>query len=416
MSSAQTIIRRIREVDPGITPETGSMDLVAGTGFDVPVQSGRADSQDVRSDLQPRETAETTFSATTSTSLDARYGSGRLVGSYDGAHQQQLEEALGAAAIAGYDSGEVNTISAEAAGNKLVNSDGWGTLVAGSDVLVSGLPANAPESSGGVFRVHIDSIDGNDAVVSGLTLQDEGPASGVRVRNSRVFRVGTELANTTATYEVFNTRNERGRIWRGVALTGYELSMPYASGATETFNYLCPQPGEAISAAGRLSLGDHTGIETPQISARKHLFGSLYPGSGFGLWLGGIQIPTVEVQTLSFSISKPMETRGAIGDLFRQGVETNGLFEINLSLDFLQLDSLDFDALRDAVDARSTVHLAFGLRTDAGQFRFYRFPKLQLGNGTSPGRQQSGRAMHQITGSARFDALHSMLQITEIDE
>lgn len=417
MSSAETIIRRIVETTQGETPATGTMDVLAGSGFSVSHQIGRADSQDVQADLQPRPTAETTFAASTSVNTDARFGPGRGSG-FVGAHQEMFEEAMGAAAIAGYDSGEVGTISAEAAGNKLVNSDGWGSLLAGSEVLVTGMPANAATTpaADGVFRVHVVSVSGNDAFVAERTLVDEAPVSGVRVRNSRIFRIGTSEANRTATYEVWNSRHNRGRIWRGVGLTGYELSLPYTSGASETFNVICPQPGQAITTGGRLGLLDNAyGAVPPQIVTRRHLFGSLFPGSGFGLYLDGTAVPTVEFQSLSLSLSRPMATRGHIGDLFKQRVETDGLFEITVQMDFLQLDDSGYDDLRAAVDSRATVNLGFGLRTDEEHHRFYRIPALQLGNQTDPGRGQSGPTQHQLTGTAVFDPTHSMFQVTEID-
>jgi hypothetical protein len=297
-----------------------------------------------------------------------------------------------------------------AASGNTIGATGIGTsLVAGDFVWVTGATLN-----GSAFLVRLSAASANLVTVDAdwKTLVNETVS--ITLWYTGRYRIGNSILAFTA------------ELWRANALPAAHGDVGVGLGATSmTWSFDHPSPwqisyqGVALNvarAAAALANGTTTPTQT-DIWRSGELFGRQdLAAAGCGLRYAGSLLPDLSVKSLEVTLTNPLEIYGRAGSIdgYSLDEQQGQLRELTVNMTVYR-DSADAeDLIDDASDPNTVASLSFGQADPQGNLTVFHMPALQAMPADRSGVEQGGKPTFSIQWMGRYDATHSMFQITEI--
>lgn len=401
------MVRRIREVDLGVTPNGSPWQ-------ELPVNTFEANSPIKRG--KPKNIApDSMYKAHPAETIDASGSCNTAFISALPALIELREEACGRLILPAVNITAANI--AAVAPNILQKADGWAGVAVGDLLICRGFNGGG---NGAEFPVLITDIAGNDAMIDQRikVLVNEAAGPSITLHRARQYILGPTRQTISATYETFSTDQGRGNRYAGMVPNKWSIKIPTSGVVEESFTFVGSEQGARITA-----LSDTTAFATDfaknELRAGLDVFDFRTPNSNspFGFNYDGTMYTDAVFTTINKEVSNPnLASRGIGRGLTPQSISPDSMFETKLDITVLR-GTLDSDALEDdARDADARVSIGFGYRDIAGRLGYWFYPALEPSDEKNGAVKDAGREEYQLSYmAARDDVLQSYFTYSEFD-
>jgi len=370
MSDANRIrMSYIAEDTYGETKTGSNLQTLRLTGESVKMDTDTTSSNELRSDRQTSDIIRNNISASGSIEWEMSYGA------YDDLIAAWLMSSGWSSPV----SVTATTIAAVNATNSITDSgDGFGTLVAGQWIKVSGFDTAA---NNGYFK--IETAAAGEITVSGGTLTDESAGESVTIQMGGQVTQGTtstsfniERAYTDIAGEfVLNT---------GMMVSSGSMNISPDQIITGSFDFLGRQAASMAASAGT----GYTAAPTNSVmNAIDNVNVLLSDGSSFS------------AREFSLSLNNNLRTRLQIGHLGAISIGT-GTVDVTGSLTAYFQSSADMDKYRNF----TTTSIAIALEDVSGNGYVIELPSVKFTDGTDNASGKNTDIMATLNWSAFMDA------------
>jgi hypothetical protein len=375
MSDADRLAMRYREETTFATAETGeTFQNMRLRSESLGQDNETTESEELRSDRQTTDMIDTDVSTSGDIAIEMSFA----------AHDDLIVAGLQAT---GWSSPVVITASTISTTNATAtiadSANGFGSLVAGQWVKVSGFTGPAKSQCNGFYKILTAAAGA--ITVAPAPPQDAAAGDSVRVEMGAQITNGTTLKTFNFEKEFTDLSNEFA-LFLGAAIGGFSLDASRGAVITGTFTIIGSTETSQTATTGD---GSPTAAPTNDVMAAVDEINAIFEN---GEKLGSTQF--------SFSVENNLRTRSELGTLGASEAPGSGKFRVTGTLQAY----FKTKALMDKYLNRTVTNLAIALEDGAGNGYVFEFPEVRFTNGRRVAGGQNTDIMADMDWSAYMDA------------